>query len=29
LLVSGPLRIAIGSTDLWHAFARALLRVSG
>jgi hypothetical protein len=29
VLVSGPLRIAIGSTDLWHAFARALLRVSG
>ena len=25
ILLSGPLRIAIGSTDLWHAFARMLL----
>ena len=26
ILVSGPLRIAIGHTDLWHAIARLLLR---
>lgn len=26
ILISGPLRIAIGHTDLWHAFARLLLR---
>jgi hypothetical protein len=25
ILLSGPLRIAIGSTDLWHAFARMQL----
>ena len=26
ILVSGPLRIAIGHTDLWHAIARMLVR---
>jgi hypothetical protein len=26
ILVSGPLRIAVGHTDLWHAIARMLLR---
>ena len=29
ILVSGPMRIAIGHTDLWHTIARMLLRAGG